>query len=79
MRILIAAAGSYGDIAPYTGLGARLRTAGHDVAIATHDGFAPLVRGAGLALGPRPPDAGAPGPGAGGRALLGSASALVLG
>ncbi|MFD5702929.1 glycosyltransferase [Streptomyces lasiicapitis] len=77
MRILIAAAGSYGDVAPYTGLGTRLRTAGHDVAIATHDGFAPLVQGAGLGFRPLPADAGAPGPAAGRRALMRTASAFV--
>ncbi|WP_037671407.1 glycosyltransferase [Streptomyces griseus] len=48
MRILIAAAGSRGDVAPYTGLGAELSRAGHDVALAATDGFAPLVRAAGL-------------------------------
>ncbi|GAA3533506.1 glycosyltransferase [Streptomyces osmaniensis] len=48
MRILIAAAGSRGDVAPYTGLGAGLREAGHHVALATTDAFAPLVREAGL-------------------------------
>ncbi|MFI1728330.1 glycosyltransferase [Streptomyces acidicola] len=48
MRILIAAAGSRGDVAPYTGLGAELKQAGHDVAVATTDAFAPLVRNAGL-------------------------------
>jgi UDP:flavonoid glycosyltransferase YjiC (YdhE family) len=48
MRILIAAAGSRGDVAPYTGLGAELRRAGHEVALATTDLFAPLVREAGL-------------------------------
>ncbi|MYX40860.1 glycosyltransferase, partial [Streptomyces sp. SID89] len=48
MRILIAAAGSRGDIAPYTGLGAALRRAGHDVALATTGAFAPLVQAAGL-------------------------------
>ncbi|MFE6171620.1 glycosyltransferase [Streptomyces sp. NPDC056464] len=48
MRILIAAAGSRGDVAPYTGLGAGLREAGHDVTIATTDAFAPLVGEAGL-------------------------------
>jgi UDP:flavonoid glycosyltransferase YjiC (YdhE family) len=48
MRILIAAAGSRGDIAPYTGLGAELRRAGHEVALATTDTFAPSVREAGL-------------------------------
>ncbi|ELS58733.1 putative UDP-glucose:sterol glucosyltransferase [Streptomyces viridochromogenes Tue57] len=46
MRILIAAAGSRGDVAPYTGLGMGLREAGHDVALAT----TPLVREAGLEL-----------------------------
>jgi sterol 3beta-glucosyltransferase len=48
MRILIAAAGSRGDVAPYTGLGAELRQAGHDVALATTDAFEPLVTAAGL-------------------------------
>ncbi|KUO02882.1 glycosyltransferase [Streptomyces caeruleatus] len=48
MRILIAAAGSRGDVAPYTGLGAGLSEAGHDVTLATTDAFAPLVREAGL-------------------------------
>ncbi|SDP10347.1 UDP:flavonoid glycosyltransferase YjiC, YdhE family [Streptomyces sp. cf386] len=48
MRILIAAAGSRGDVAPYTGLGAGLRDAGHDVTVVTTDPFAPLVREAGL-------------------------------
>ncbi|MFI9718596.1 glycosyltransferase [Streptomyces sp. NPDC052396] len=48
MRVTITAAGSRGDIAPYTGLGARLRAAGHQVTLATHDSFAPLVRDAGL-------------------------------
>ncbi|MFE5602589.1 glycosyltransferase [Streptomyces coelicoflavus] len=48
MRILIAAAGSRGDIAPYTGLGAALRAAGHEVALAATGTFEPLVRAAGL-------------------------------
>lgn len=48
MRILIAAAGSRGDVDPYTGLGAGLREAGHDVTVATTDPFAPLVREVGL-------------------------------
>ncbi|MER6999424.1 glycosyltransferase [Streptomyces sp. NPDC000410] len=56
MRILIAAAGSRGDVAPYTGLGAELRRAGHDVAVATTDAFAPLVRDAGLAFRSLPAD-----------------------
>ncbi|MGW7364264.1 glycosyltransferase [Streptomyces sp. NPDC054841] len=48
MKILITTAGSYGDVAPYTGLGVRLRDAGHQVALAAHDPFAGLVRDAGL-------------------------------
>ncbi|GGR90900.1 glycosyl transferase [Streptomyces aureoverticillatus] len=77
MRILLTAAGSYGDIAPYTGLGARLRAAGHDVALAAHDGFAPLVRGAGLRFRPLLADAGPPGPAANRRELMRSASTFV--
>ncbi|WP_407286834.1 glycosyltransferase [Streptomyces sp. BP-8] len=62
MKIVIAAAGSYGDVAPYTGLGARLREAGHDVALATHDAYAPLVRTAGMEFRrlPADPRAGRP-------------------
>ncbi|WP_371656140.1 MULTISPECIES: glycosyltransferase [unclassified Streptomyces] len=56
MRILIATAGSVGDVAPYTGLGVRLQQAGHDVAIATHEGFEQVVRGAGLGFRPLPAD-----------------------
>ncbi|MER7200596.1 UDP-glucose--sterol glucosyltransferase [Streptomyces sp. CB01635] len=56
MRILIAAAGSRGDIAPYTGLGAELRRAGYDVALATTDTFAPFVRDAGLEFRSLPAD-----------------------
>ncbi|MEV6172395.1 glycosyltransferase [Streptomyces sp. NPDC051954] len=48
MRILIVAAGSRGDVAPYTGLGAELLRSGHEVALATTDAFAPLAREAGL-------------------------------
>ncbi|MFD9793162.1 glycosyltransferase [Streptomyces sp. NPDC059070] len=56
MRILIATAGSYGDVAPYCGLGARLRRAGHEVSLATHERFAEVVRRAGLGFGPLPVD-----------------------
>lgn len=56
MRILIAAAGSRGDVAPYTGLGAELARAGHDVALATTDLFEPLVRDAGLEFRSLPAD-----------------------
>ncbi|MGY5080116.1 glycosyltransferase [Streptomyces nigrescens] len=55
-HILITAAGSHGDIAPYTGVGARLRAAGHEVALATHDSYAPLVRAAGLEFRRLPAD-----------------------
>ncbi|MFI9026474.1 glycosyltransferase [Streptomyces sp. NPDC053560] len=48
MRILITAAGSRGDVVPYTGLGVRLLAAGHEVALATHDAYADAVRAAGL-------------------------------
>ncbi|MFF4272560.1 glycosyltransferase [Streptomyces sp. NPDC001536] len=48
MRILIAAAGSRGDVAPYTGLGSALLRAGHEVTLAAPDAFAPLVAEAGL-------------------------------
>ncbi|WP_338932989.1 glycosyltransferase [Streptomyces netropsis] len=56
MRLLIATGGSRGDVAPYTGLGVRLREAGHEVTIATHDGFADLVRQAGLGFRSLPVD-----------------------
>lgn len=77
MRILIAAAGSHGDVAPYTGLGARLRAAGHEVALTTHESFAPLVRGAGLGFRPLPADARASGPAAGRRELMRAAAVFV--
>ncbi|ATL32819.1 glycosyltransferase [Streptomyces formicae] len=78
-RILIAAAGSYGDVAPYTGLGARLREAGHDVALATHDSFAPLVTPAGLDFRPLPggPERQGPATGQGRAELMRTARAFV--
>jgi sterol 3beta-glucosyltransferase len=48
MKIVIMAAGGRGDVAPMTGLGVRLRAAGHHVALATEEPFAELVRGVGL-------------------------------
>ncbi|MFC8124048.1 glycosyltransferase [Streptomyces sp. NPDC057302] len=77
MRILLAAAGSYGDVAPYTGLGARLRAAGHDVAIATQESFAPLVRGAGLTFRPLPAQTSGADAGGGKRQLMRTAAAFV--
>ncbi|TQS45447.1 glycosyltransferase [Cryptosporangium phraense] len=56
MRILIVAAGSRGDVAPCTGLAARLRSAGHRVAIAAHRPFADLVTATGSEFRPLPGD-----------------------
>lgn len=75
MRILIAAAGSRGDIAPYTGLGAHLHRAGHDVTLAATDAHAPLVHAAGLGFRGLP---GRPeGEADGRRALLRTAAAFI--
>lgn len=41
--MLIVTSGSTGDVAPYTGLGARLRDAGHEVTLASHEPFRELV------------------------------------
>ncbi|MET7642262.1 glycosyltransferase [Streptomyces sp. NPDC005426] len=77
MNILIAAAGSRGDVAPYTGLGAELRRAGHDVALATTDAFAPLVRDAGLEFRGLPADPRGRGGVTGKRELMRTAAAFV--
>jgi UDP:flavonoid glycosyltransferase YjiC (YdhE family) len=45
-----------GDVAPYTGLGTRLRAAGHEVTVATHAPFAPVFAEAGLPFEPIPGD-----------------------
>lgn len=63
MKIAIITSGSRGDVAPYTGLGSRLRAAGHDVVIATQEAFADAVREAGCEFRRIPGDT---------RALLGS-------
>lgn len=52
MRVLIAAVGSRGDVAPYTGLGAGLAAAGHEVTLAAHEPFEQDVRTAGLEFAP---------------------------
>ena len=90
MKIVITAAGSQGDVAPYAGLGVRLRDAGHEVALATHESFAPLVRECGLAFSRLPGGrygapslsssaAGAPGRSTEptGRSLMGKAAAFI--
>lgn len=77
MRILIAAAGSRGDVAPYTGLGAELRRAGYDVALATTHTFAPLVRDAGLEFRSLPTDPRGRGGVSGRRELMRTAAAFI--
>ena len=58
MRVLVIAFGSRGDVAPFTGVGARLRADGHAVTIAAHPAYAGLVTGAGLAFHALPGDLG---------------------
>ncbi|WP_210636765.1 glycosyltransferase [Streptomyces sp. GESEQ-13] len=77
MRIVIAAAGSRGDVAPYTGLGAELRRVGYDVTLAATDTFAPLAHEAGLDFRGLPADTRARGDVTGGRGLMRAASAFV--
>ena len=48
MRVLIVAAGSRGDVAPFTGLGTALGAAGHHVTIAGYEASGRLVAGCGL-------------------------------
>lgn len=52
MRVAVLAIGSRGDVQPYVALGLGLRAAGHDVRLATHEGFRGLVEGSGLAFAP---------------------------
>lgn len=56
MNVTILAGGTRGDVGPYTGIGVRLREAGHDVTVATHQPFADLVRSCGLSFQPIPGD-----------------------
>lgn len=77
MRILIATAGSRGDVAPYTGLGVALRRAGHEVALAATETFEPLADEAGLEFRPLPADHRAHGAVRGRRELLRAAAAFV--
>ncbi|RSN46946.1 UDP-glucose--sterol glucosyltransferase [Streptomyces sp. WAC 04229] len=77
MRILIAAAGSRGDVAPYTGLGAELSRAGYDVALAVPDTFEPLAREAGLEVRRLPADTRVRGSGTRRRDVMRTAAAFV--
>ncbi|MFD8479550.1 glycosyltransferase [Kitasatospora sp. NPDC059673] len=70
MRILVTAAGSHGDVAPYTGLGVRLAEAGHEVALATHRSYAGMVERCGLEFRPLPGDPRAGGEGVKGKGAL---------
>lgn len=56
MRVLVLAVGTSGDVLPYTGLGARLREAGHEVAIAAAEPFRGAVEAAGLEFRALPGD-----------------------
>ncbi|MGY3791004.1 glycosyltransferase [Streptomyces antibioticus] len=77
MRIMIAAAGSRGDVAPYTGLGVELSRAGYDVALAATETFAPLAREAGLGFRSLPADTRGHGEVTGRRDLMRAASAFI--
>jgi|GEM_PF-3207973 len=48
MHITILAAGTRGDVQPYVAVGKGLKQAGHQVKLATHSSFEPLVRSHGL-------------------------------
>ncbi len=50
MNITIIAPGAQGDVRPYVALGKGLHEAGHAVRVATHENFASLVAGCGLAF-----------------------------
>jgi sterol 3beta-glucosyltransferase len=54
MRVLIASVGGRGDVAPFTGLAAAIRAAGHSVTITSNDEYESLVVGCGLEFRPLP-------------------------
>ncbi|WP_326691510.1 MULTISPECIES: glycosyltransferase [unclassified Streptomyces] len=56
MRVAVMTAGSRGDVAPYTGLAHGLARAGHEVTLATHGSFRPLVAATGVGFRPLPVD-----------------------
>ncbi|MEC3979623.1 glycosyltransferase [Amycolatopsis sp. H20-H5] len=56
MLVLMVTAGTWGDVAPYTGLGTRLRAAGHEVVLATHSRYEGAVTALGLGFRPLPAD-----------------------
>ncbi|WP_405982721.1 glycosyltransferase [Streptomyces sp. NBC_00158] len=77
MRIAVMTAGSRGDVAPYTGLGAGLVRAGHEVTLVTHDVFEPLSAGSGVRFAALPGDPRAELHSARGRGLHRSRSGAV--
>lgn len=50
MHIQIITAGTFGSVAPYTGLGHRLRAEGHEVEVVTHAGFGDAVTCCGMGI-----------------------------
>jgi UDP:flavonoid glycosyltransferase YjiC (YdhE family) len=54
--VLLVTSGGSGDVAPYTGLGVRLREAGYEVTVATHEPFAPMIQACGLGFRALPGD-----------------------
>lgn len=52
MRVLLATFGTRGDVEPHLALALRLRTAGHEVAIATAPRFEPMLSAYGVGLYP---------------------------
>lgn len=56
VRVVMMTAGSRGDVAPYTGLAAGLVRGGHEVTLAAHAVFEPLVAGSGVRFHPLPVD-----------------------
>lgn len=54
--MLIVTSGSMGDVAPFTGLGTRLRDTGHEVTVATHEPFRAAIAAVDLGFHPIPGD-----------------------
>src|SRR5581483_5927638 len=52
MRVTLIAIGTRGDVQPTVAIGIGLRQAGHEVRVATHPPFEPLVRERGLEFAP---------------------------
>ena len=52
MHVLIISAGSWGDIAPHTGVARRLVDAGHTVTLSTHDRLGRQISARGLDFRP---------------------------